>query len=200
MSEVQVYDRVLTPGEIASLATIGGCIKSTTGGVLDGEYTGSFPSGDAVPGGDFEALFGINVAIIPPTAFTLISPPNGDVGVPVRPKFRWNSASGAASYKLQVATDLGFTLLVVDEAGIPGTSFKLTTPLDSGQVYYWRVIAVNGAGSTTATGAPASFTTVSKVIIVVGGGSCGLLGLEVLILLALRRQRLGAGSPRRESP
>jgi hypothetical protein len=187
MSDVQVYNRILTPAEILSLATVTGCIKGATGAVLDGEFSGTFPSGDGIPGGDFEATFGINLPIVPPAGFALTAPKNGAARVLTAPKFQWTAAAGASSYSLQVATDPGFNSLVVNQPGIPGTSFQPAAAMAEATVYYWRVTAVNAAGTTLAGGSPSSFTTSVSIDLAVQGG-CGLLGIEVLILLALRRR------------
>ena len=57
MDEVQVYTRALTPAEILSLAHLDGCVRGTSGRVVDGEFSGSFPSGNGVSGGDFKATW-----------------------------------------------------------------------------------------------------------------------------------------------
>lgn len=143
---------------------------------IDTGYLGS--------GWSSEGTFSI---VPPPGPFSLTAPVHGSVDVPTRPLFTWSASTGAASYHLQVATDAAFANLSVDQAAISGTSFRPGGALLSGTVYYWRVLAINAAGSTTATGAPASLTTNDAETLIINGG-CGLLGLEVLILLALRRR------------
>ena len=64
LNEAQVYTRVLTGPEIASLATLAGCVRSATGEVLNGEFSGTFPTGNSSAGGDFTATF--TVAASPP--------------------------------------------------------------------------------------------------------------------------------------
>jgi len=59
LSEVQVYTRVLSGAEIASLAALTGCVRNATGDVLDGEFTSVFPSGNGMAGGDFASTFAI---------------------------------------------------------------------------------------------------------------------------------------------
>ncbi|MBI3855758.1 MAG: Ig-like domain-containing protein, partial [Planctomycetes bacterium] len=186
LNDFQVYTRVLSPAEMTSLVTLGGCIKSTTGGILNGEYTGSFPSGDASPGGDFNASFGINIPS-PPTAFTMTEPANGSIGVSTLPTFTWNSSVGATSYRIQVATDAAFLFPVEDQV-VVGTSFTPASGLAFSNAYYWRVTANNLAGGTLATGAPFLFTTGATIDLLIGG--CGLLGAEVLLILALLRRRI----------
>lgn len=203
MNEVQVYNRVLAQPEIASLAVLSGCVKGASGRALNGEFGGAFPSGDASEGGDFVTYFGVNVAPptpppAPPGAFTLISPANGATSVSRSPNFAWNAAAGAASYTLDVATDPGFASLAFTRAGLIATSSAPAVPLAHGTLYHWRVTAVNPNGTTVATGAPYSLTTIAAptIDIVAGGDGCGLSGLELggvlFLLLALRRRRRAA--------
>jgi len=93
-----------------------------------------------------------------PGPFTMIAPTNASTGVALTPTFSWNPSIGATSYTLQVATDVGFTSLVVDQPGLTTTSFTLGTALTASTAYFWRVMAVSTA-SVTATGAPWAFTT-----------------------------------------
>jgi len=93
-----------------------------------------------------------------PGPFTMIAPINASTGVSLTPTFSWNASAGAVNYTLQVATDLGFTSLVINQTGITTTSFTLTTALTASTAYFWRVLAVSTA-SVTATGAPWAFTT-----------------------------------------
>ncbi|MBI3191553.1 MAG: fibronectin type III domain-containing protein, partial [Pedosphaera parvula] len=66
LDDVRVYDRALSATEAGTLATLGGVARDGGGVALDGEYTGSFPSGDGSEGGDFVATFAVNVTA--PTA------------------------------------------------------------------------------------------------------------------------------------
>ena len=72
MDEFQVYRRALTPNEVQLLAVQPTTVADTNGNPLDGEFNGTFPSGDNVPGGNFTAqfqvLFPTSVICNPPTA------------------------------------------------------------------------------------------------------------------------------------
>jgi hypothetical protein len=95
-----------------------------------------------------------------PGPFTMIAPANLAMAVPITTSFSWNPSAGAASYNLQVATDLAFTALVVDQTGLTTTSFTPASPLTASTVYFWKVTAVSTV-SVLATGAPSTFTTAS---------------------------------------
>ncbi|MGA2507937.1 MAG: fibronectin type III domain-containing protein, partial [Chitinispirillaceae bacterium] len=47
---------------------------------------------------------------------TLVSPSNGQTNVSTNPMMTWNSAAGAATYRLQVATDSTFATTIFDDS------------------------------------------------------------------------------------
>jgi hypothetical protein len=98
-------------------------------------------------------------AASPPGPFNLVSPANSATGVSLTPTYSWTASAGASTYTLQVALDATFTNIVINKTGIVATSDTPATALAAGTLHYWQVIAVNGQGNTTATGAPWSFTT-----------------------------------------
>lgn len=74
---------------------------------------------------------------------------------------KWQEATDAANYHVQVATDPNFKWLKVDQHMHSGTSFEVTG-LEAGQHYYWRVAASNQtkwAGSTKGTFSKSMFVT-----------------------------------------
>ena len=81
LDEVQIYDRALTDAEIASLAVAPSGLRSVADQLLDGEFSGTLPSGDGVEGGDFVSTFRIIASPPPPPP----PPPPAPVDpVPVR--------------------------------------------------------------------------------------------------------------------
>jgi hypothetical protein len=93
----------------------------------------------------------------PPPAPALVSPPDGATGVSLQPVLTWNVASGATSYRLQVARDSLFTMIVFDDSTITGTS-RQVGPLLPSTPYYWRVRGKNISGSGSYS-PPFRFTT-----------------------------------------
>ncbi|HCV43174.1 MAG TPA: hypothetical protein DGH68_06795, partial [Bacteroidetes bacterium] len=61
----------------------------------------------------------------------------------------WNASSGATSYRLDVATDVGFTALLTgyNDLTVAGMS-QSVTGLTAGTPYYYRVRAVNTGGTS----------------------------------------------------
>jgi hypothetical protein len=73
----------------------------------------------------------------------------------------WTPKGLVGSFDLQVATNAGFTDLVLDTNDLGSGSFVLQTPLPETQ-YFWRVRVVNQGG--TSDWASASFTTVPPLL------------------------------------
>ncbi len=80
-----------------------------------------------------------------PTAPALLLPANNATGVTVPATLRWNVSSSATAYRLQVATDAGFTSTVYDDSTLTDTTASVGT-LGSKTTYYWRVAGKNAAG------------------------------------------------------
>jgi uncharacterized repeat protein (TIGR02543 family) len=69
--------------------------------------------------------------------------PGMNVGGTVVP-FQWYSVYGAYDYYLQVATDSGFTNVIYGSWVGNYTGVNLSGFTDTGQIYYWRVVAYDG--------------------------------------------------------
>lgn len=95
--------------------------------------------------------------IAAPLAPTLASPANGSTGVSINPTLSWNTSATATSYRLQVATDTGFSKVVVDQSNLAATSFAVSGLMNN-TTYYWHVNASN-AGGTSLYSATSNFTT-----------------------------------------
>ena len=94
-----------------------------------------------------------------PAVPTLSSPTNGATNIPTTPTLSWNSSTGATSYRLQVSTQSNFSTTWKDQSGITGTSYQVSG-LNYTTVYYWRVNATNGCGTSNWSNTW-SFTTCS---------------------------------------
>lgn len=98
----------------------------------------------------------------PPSAFGLLSPASG-AAVSTTPLLSWQNSNNGDSYVLQIDGQSSFTApLAYENPNISAnvTSFQIPPGvLANGQSYFWRVIAVNGSGQTTASNAPFVFST-----------------------------------------
>ncbi|PWB73996.1 MAG: hypothetical protein C3F15_08705, partial [Holophagae bacterium] len=148
-----------TPNPVAppgsSLLTIG-----STAGAAGGSYLVTVSgSASGSPGHAVSVLLEVGVTPAPPT---LVAPPDGATGQPLRPVFEWTAAAGADAYTLEVDDDAGFGSPAISESGILGTTYVASIDLAGGTSYYWRVRSENlcgaGAGSSVF-----SFTTGSSL-------------------------------------
>ncbi len=92
----------------------------------------------------------------------------------------WVPVGFGRSYHVQVATDAGFTALVVDESGLTETHHTLDT-LQASATYYWRVRTTNAGG--TSDWSTRSFLAASATIQVAvpNGGETWKRGLSYFI-------------------
>jgi hypothetical protein len=79
----------------------------------------------------------------------LLLPEDGASDVPPNVAFSWRALSGAMSYRLQVATDLAFSNIILDQTGLTATSFSPASALQTDTRYYWRVVAENVCNTTS---------------------------------------------------
>jgi hypothetical protein len=97
------------------------------------------------------------------TAPLLVTPANGSKDQSTDPSLTWGTSVGATSYHLQVSATPSFTLRVVNDSSLTGTT-RQVTGLANNTTYYWRVAARGAAGKSTFS-SPYSFqTTASKTL------------------------------------
>lgn len=96
----------------------------------------------------------------------LTSPANNATGVsPLSGAFTWNALSGATNYRIQVATDVNFANMVINQDGIAATSFNYVN-LNSVTTYFWRVIGYNANDAGQNSAANQFLTSLGKVTLV----------------------------------
>ncbi|MBI5830972.1 MAG: hypothetical protein HZB16_01505 [Armatimonadetes bacterium] len=79
-----------------------------------------------------------------PVAPVLLAPANGAVGVTLPPRLYWQAVSGATEYGVQVSTVETFATTVLSRS-TTGTGLEVPG-LALNTLYFWRVVAKNGAG------------------------------------------------------
>ncbi len=77
-----------------------------------------------------------------PTVPDLLTPANGSSELPLDVQFSWTAASQAATYDIQIGLDSDFEQAVEEKTGLINNAYTATNLLP-GQLYYWRVRAVN---------------------------------------------------------
>jgi uncharacterized delta-60 repeat protein len=84
----------------------------------------------------------------PACAPMLISPANNSFDIILTPVLDWNLSLDAVTYSLQVANNSGFTNPVINLTGITNHEYSVPANIFStNKHYYWRVNAVNPAGT-----------------------------------------------------
>jgi hypothetical protein len=186
LDEIQNYDSALTSSQIQRLAALGGAVRNTSSVLLDGEFSGTFPSGNGIAGGDFVATFTVlSGPPSPPAPPTGLVAQAGDSLVALS----WVGSIGASSYTVRRSLASGGPYTVI-ASGLTSPSY-LDTGLSNQTTYFYEVTAVNGAGesgesnkaSATPSAPPPQGSVQELTNITVGG--CGATGAEILIPIAL---------------
>jgi hypothetical protein len=105
-------------------------------------FTFPDPAGTGFSNNTFNILFagwGSTVALVAPAAPTRAC-------TALTFTFKWNAATGATKYLLQVNTSSGFTGTDMLNAEVGNVLYREVTGLTAGTTYYWRVKAGNSAG------------------------------------------------------
>ncbi|MCF7802570.1 MAG: fibronectin type III domain-containing protein [Candidatus Marinimicrobia bacterium] len=89
---------------------------------------------------------------------TLSSPPDSAEDISTTITLDWQEVTGAQGYHLQVATDSGFSSLVVEQSSLSSTEYTVEN-LDNSTIYYWRV-RTNFLLTTSSWSDAWSFTTI----------------------------------------
>jgi hypothetical protein len=100
--------------------------------------------------------FTFTTSIAPPSAFALIGPSTGSTNQAIAGTLSWNAASGATSYDVYLGTSSPGSLVSPDQVG---TTYNYSG-LANNATYFWKVVAKNAGGSTTATASPWNFATI----------------------------------------
>ena len=98
-------------------------------------------------GVDSSAEWAFTTSIDPPVPPVPVSPADGSINLPTTLAIRWRSSPGASQYRLQFATDPGFSTIVYNDSSITDTA-RLVGPLAGLTGYYWRVQARNTGGNS----------------------------------------------------
>jgi hypothetical protein len=96
--------------------------------------------------------FLVNAENNDPNAFALVAPVDDSVLTTITPSFIWHSSSDAdigdqVSYSLELGAGIDSLSIVYEGSD---TTFTSTTELSDNTTYYWRVIAADLSGATTA--------------------------------------------------
>jgi hypothetical protein len=150
---------VTPPG--TSTLTLGSLGSVTAGTYLVG-VQGTAPGEDPL-----DLAIPLELTSLAPPVTTLVAPADGALNVSSTPVFSWSDSAQASTYLLEIASDPGFSNVLVSEpVSGSNTSFEPSTPLPTSTQLYWRVTPSNQCGTADAS-AVFSFTTASAP------GDCG---------------------------
>ncbi len=82
------------------------------------------------------------------SALTLLSPNDGQTGVAQTQTLRWNAVQDADAYEIQLSTSPSFadSTIVYAKSNWTVDSIKISTFLQKGTAYYWRIRPINECG------------------------------------------------------
>lgn len=131
---------IVTPPGTADLSV------TSDASVAPGDYTVTVTgtSGSITKAIDFGLTYFTEPAATP----VLDSPIDGANSVPLQPVFTWEPSEQASSYLFELATDAGFSNIVISQT-VDGTSFQPSSELGLDTEYWWRVTANNSCGANT---------------------------------------------------
>ena len=102
-------------------------------------------------------LFWTNTELEPPNPFDLLSPENGEEGLPTTPEFVWatafdNDPNDYAVYNLLISEDSTFVQVDYSAEGLVDTFFVMSDELTDSTRYFWRIDAVDTDSLITSSG------------------------------------------------
>ncbi len=92
-----------------------------------------------------------------PSAFSMLSPSNLASNQPVNGTLSWQTSTNATQYDVYLSTTNPPTTVV--SSNQTDTTYNYSG-LSNNIVYYWKIVAKNTDGNTTASSSPRSFTTI----------------------------------------
>jgi hypothetical protein len=100
----------------------------------------------------------------------LLSPTDSAVAVEISPTLTWGASGGATSYTIQLSQSAAFDSAVVNDSTVALTTFTVSGYLANNTVYYWRVKAKNGAGSSAWSIAGSFTTDIERLVLLAPNG------------------------------
>lgn len=133
-------------------------VVSMTVSNLQGVTPGDYIVGIKGVRGTETEIKNVNLKVYSSTFATvsLVSPANNSTAVATSLNLNWDAVANTESYKVQVATDVAMTNLIVNQTTTE--SEYIVTGISEGTDYYWRILPVNRCAEAT-TGTVYKFKT-----------------------------------------
>lgn len=143
MPGVGVVAFSVDPSAVVPGSTITASVFEATP-VTPGSYTVTFTIDDGVHVGNQQVTVNVDGS---PNVSSLIQPSDTETGVLTSPSFSWSNVPEADNYLIEIATDVGFTDVVLSET-VSGTGFNFSGDLDFNTQYFWTISAENECGAS----------------------------------------------------
>lgn len=98
---------------------------------------------------------------VPPVTPQLFAPSNNAINQSTTLNLVWFRSQNALSYRVQLATDAGFSNLIVNDSSLTDTT-RQVSGLNNNATYYWRINAKNAVGTSNYS-STWQFTTIVSV-------------------------------------
>jgi len=143
---VQVATDTLFASLVVNDSTVATKSKAVSGLLYNNKYYWRVNAKNIAGTSSYSSVFNFTT-ISTPAVPVLLSPANNTIDQPQLVVLSWGAVTGATKYIVQLATDFQFTALVLNDSSRTSTTTNRLT-LDQGKQYYWRVAAVNAAGTS----------------------------------------------------
>jgi subtilisin family serine protease/subtilisin-like proprotein convertase family protein len=141
---IKLAPATLTGGDTRSVLSVD--TGAAAPGLHDLVIKAADPSGPS--GAVARASLSLDIAEVAPRFAPMPTlPGDRSMQLALRPMFEWQAVSGVRHYRLQISDHADFRN-VVQDVEVDGTRHALSSSLQGGRTYYWRVAARNGCGDS----------------------------------------------------
>ncbi|MGD1044889.1 MAG: cohesin domain-containing protein [Bacteroidota bacterium] len=180
---VQVATDSLFAAIVVNDSTLTNPSKQVSGLLNNTKYYWRANAKNASGTSSYSTVFNFTTVVAAPGVPLLQTPATGATNQAVSLTLTWGSVTGAATYRVQVATDNLFADVVVDDSTLTAAS-KVVGSLLNNTKYYWRVNAKN-TGGTSSYSTVFNFTTIvaAPAIPVLRAPANGVTGQQISVTL-----------------
>jgi len=185
---LQVSTSISFATTVVNDSTLIGTSKAITGLTVGTKYYWRVNAKNTAGTSAYSTIWDFTTIVAALDAPILVAPADLAINISTSPTLSWLASTGAATYRLQVSTDVGFGTTVYNDSTRTGLSQPITG-LTIGTTYYWRVNAKNSGGTsaystiwsfTTAAALPPSINLGTAIRFGAMGGNAGITNQGIL--------------------